>query len=531
MKTLSLLWTSFAVGGALGAQVEQQPFTINQPLMVQNASVTAYGRYLHITDIHMDKHYLRGAAVSSDCHRKPNKHKKKKKTEGLLAGHWGAPNTECDAPPRLVYYNIDYIAKEWKDKIDFVIWTGDNARHDGDALITRTKKEIIGYNRKIARLLKKAFTLDDDRTLPIVPCIGNNDVHPHNELRDIKHNPQLEEFSILWKDFIPEDQTKSFKKGGYFAIDVAPRMRVLSLNTLYFFSSNDVVTTCSDPKGPGHRHIKWMKRQLKHARRDNIKVIIIGHVPPTVKTFKDSCLDDYIRLSTKYADVITGHMYGHSNMDHFQIIGKNLDGSINSPPYIYEADNDDEVSIEKKKDAGRFVSTLKRQYHQAKKIRGTENLVVVNVAPPMLPLFYPTFRVSEYESDLNSSHFGNWLRYTQYYSNLTRWNEARDPITGKYPAPQFEVEYTTDKDYNMTDLTTDSWIDFAQFISSKEGRSVWKEYLANMFVRTNNQWYGQSIGDSPSELTGWDWFLSLIPWCDPMDNSSSESNWWNWFFK
>lgn len=45
-------------------------------------------------------------------------------------------------------------------------------RHDGDALVTRTKKEIVGYNVKVADLLRSAFTLDNNRTLPIVPCIG-----------------------------------------------------------------------------------------------------------------------------------------------------------------------------------------------------------------------------------------------------------------------------------------------------------------------------------------------------------------------
>lgn len=156
----------------------------------------------------------------------------------------------------------------------------------------------------------------------ISECLGNNDIHPHNELRGMRDNPQLIEFSEMWKDFIPTDQVKEFQRGGYFIVDVVPGIRVFALNTLYFFGSNDVVNACSDPKSPGARHIRWLKKQLKHARQDNVKVIIIGHVPPTVKTFKDSCLDDYIRLSTKYSDIITGHMYGHANMDHFQIISR-----------------------------------------------------------------------------------------------------------------------------------------------------------------------------------------------------------------
>ncbi|CEI87801.1 hypothetical protein RMCBS344292_02209 [Rhizopus microsporus] len=510
MKIDYFLWASLLVSGSLSmpSLLQQQPFVTNQQV-----NVTVHGRYLHITDIHMDKHYLKGATIASDCHREPNKHKKRKKRQGLLAGYWGAPNTDCDSPPRLVYHNIEYIANEWKNKIDFVIWTGDNARHDGDALITRTKKEIIGYNQKVTRLLKEAFTLDSDRTLPIVPCIGNNDVHPHNALRGIKHNPQLEEFSVLWQDFIPSDQMKSFKKGGYFAIDVVPGLRVLSLNTLYFFSSNDVVGSCHDPTSPGHRHIKWMRSQLKRARRDNVKVIIIGHVPPTVKTFKDSCLDDYIRLSTKFADVITGHMYGHANMDHFQIIGT----TMSSSSIMSGLDQEKESAVEIYKDAGRFISTLKRQYRKVKKIRHTEDLVVVHVAPPMLPLFYPTFRINEYETNHSSSEFGNWLRYTQWYTNLTYWNEARDPMTGKHLAPQFEIEYSTDKTYNMTDLTAKSWLDFAERVSSKNEKQLWRTYLRNMFVQTSNQWYEQSIIDNRPSSTRpwWSWLLELVTGINP----------------
>lgn len=47
---------------------------------------------------------------------------------GKLAGYWGAPRTECDSAPRMIQHTIDWLSREWKDKIDFVIWTGDNAR-------------------------------------------------------------------------------------------------------------------------------------------------------------------------------------------------------------------------------------------------------------------------------------------------------------------------------------------------------------------------------------------------------------------
>ncbi|OAD06965.1 hypothetical protein MUCCIDRAFT_155444 [Mucor lusitanicus CBS 277.49] len=237
-----------------------------------------------------------------------------------------------------------------------------------------------------------------------------------------------------------------------------------------------------------------MRSQLKKARKDNVKVIIIGHVPPTVKTFKDSCLDDYIKLSTKFKDVITGHMYGHSNMDHFQVLSRGSGnvariGSVDGDDDDDDDDKDNMMQIQK--DAGRFISTLRKQYKKIKKYRGTQDLVVVHVAPPMLPLFYPTFRVNEYEVDHSTDQFGQWLKYTQYFTNLTYWNEQRHPITRKHLAPEFEIEYSTDETYNMTDLTAESWLNFAQHISSKQGKSLWKTYLANMFVKTNNDWYGQ----------------------------------------
>ncbi|KAI7901589.1 Metallo-dependent phosphatase-like protein [Cokeromyces recurvatus] len=453
-------------------QQQQQVFSIDH----DNRKL--HGRYLHITDIHMDKNYVVGATIKSDCHRKPKKHRNRKKKEGLLAGYWGAPVTDCDSPPRLVYHSINTIAKEWKDKIDFIIWTGDNAR---------TKKEIIGYNVKVTELLKQAFKLDhsNNQTIPIIPCIGNNDIHPHNELRGMKKNPQLLEFSEIWHDFIPAEHVKAFKRGGYFAVDVVPGLlRVISLNTLYFFGSNDVVNACSDPKSAGAQHMRWLRSQLKKARKEDMKVILIGHVPPTVKTFKDSCLDDYIQLSTKYADIITAHMYGHSNIDHFQIIGKDFMEST---------------------DAGRFISTLHEQYKRAQMTKNRKDLVAIHVAPPMLPLFYPSFRINEYDTKT-----GHWLKYSQWYTNLTYWNEQQEKKEEEEEEvlPGFEKLYATDETYNMTDLTVDSWLNFAEYISSKEGKELWKTYSSNMFVKTNNEWYGQSV---------------------PTADINPPSHWWNWF--
>lgn len=43
------------------------------------------------------------------------------------------PNSDCDSPMALVNYTFDWLKKEWADEVDFVIWTGDNARSVDDA--------------------------------------------------------------------------------------------------------------------------------------------------------------------------------------------------------------------------------------------------------------------------------------------------------------------------------------------------------------------------------------------------------------
>ena len=36
---------------------------------------------------------------------------------------------DCDAPMSLVNMTFDWLKKEWADEVDFVVWTGDNARY------------------------------------------------------------------------------------------------------------------------------------------------------------------------------------------------------------------------------------------------------------------------------------------------------------------------------------------------------------------------------------------------------------------
>lgn len=79
----------------------------------------------------MDEDYVEGATVRSACHDLPsafNSQKKHKSKPDVLAGKYGTPGERCDAPVILAQETLDWISREWKDKLDFVIWTGDNSK-------------------------------------------------------------------------------------------------------------------------------------------------------------------------------------------------------------------------------------------------------------------------------------------------------------------------------------------------------------------------------------------------------------------
>ncbi|KAI8891285.1 hypothetical protein K501DRAFT_1047 [Backusella circina FSU 941] len=445
----------------------------------------------------MDRNYVVGATIKSDCHQLPKKKEKKKNLD--LAGHWGAPTMSCDTPQKMVYYTIDYIADRWRDEIDFVVWTGDNARHNGDRHLKRTRAEVMAYNLKVTNALIKAFTVNN-KVIPIIPCIGNNDIQPRNSLRDIKANPQLLAFSALWSDFIPSSQVSVFNRGGYFAVDPVPGLRVLSINSLFFFTANDVVHSCGDSKSPGYRHLTWMHAQLRKARKQHVKVIIIGHVPPTIKTFKDDCLEDYLELSLKYNDIITSHLYGHMNIDHFQILSAKL--KKKKKPKNKKKKKNKKFAIARNND--RFIGRLQSQYHKVKKLRQKNELVVVHVVPSIYPVFYPTFRINEYQGDPTLPHFGTWMQYTQYFSNLTHWNGQQRG------SPEFEIEYTTNETYGMKNLTAQSWLDFAERLVNNTHKTLWKQYKSHMFVHTNKKWYEESIPPVPVKKGWWEWLLEHL---------------------
>ena len=153
---------------------------------------------------------------------------------------YGAETSDCDSPMSLLNATFDWIEDNLKDEIDFIIWTGDSARHDNDVKHPRDEKQVVGLNKLLVTKFREVFGKDDDHddnptndfTIPIVPNIGNNDILPHN-IFSPGPNKWTRQYRKIWRNFIPEEQGHQFDRGGWFYSEVIPkRLAVFSLNTM-----------------------------------------------------------------------------------------------------------------------------------------------------------------------------------------------------------------------------------------------------------------------------------------------------------
>ena len=276
---------------------------------------------LNATDLHPDPFYKYHSSTEEEsaCHRGKGP-----------AGALGAETTDCDSPLSLINATFTWIDENLKDQIDFVVWTGDSARHDNDEEIPRTDQQVVQLNELLVDKFIEVFSKEDninntdptnDFTIPIVPTFGNNDILPHN-IFSPGPNRWTKNYLDIWRKFIPEEQRHGFSRGGWFFVEVIPKkLAVFSLNTLYFFDSNTAVDGCAKPSEPGYEQMEWLRIQLQFLRERGMKAIMTGHVPPARTDSKlswdETCWQKYTLWMRQYRDVVVGGLYGHMNIDHF----------------------------------------------------------------------------------------------------------------------------------------------------------------------------------------------------------------------
>lgn len=410
------------------------------------------GKFLHITDPHPDPYYQEDGLIETACH-KVSAHsdmeqdglwerisgRGKKSKEKAIGSKFGDPMLGCDSPTILVTETFKYLEDKFKGQIDFVLWTGDNSRHDNDRKIPRTSFEIMGNNMDLSKRLTMHFA-----DIPIVPTIGNNDIYPHN-LMELGPSMITRQLSTIYQDMIPEEQRRLYERYGSFFQEIIPnKLVVLSLNTMFFFKNNPVVDSCMSESDPGYQQLLWLGSVLHQFRALGIKCWIISHVPVIQKNLEESC---FLKLNLwiyEFRDVVIGNLMGHMNLDYFNIVKgddlryklKHINSAKRLETKVDEADNEDDLFLGKgaapvNKNA--YMKRIKKEYKLLSKGLNLEkvdklqaNYHVVNVAGSIIPTFNPAFRIWSYNiSDTGLANENNLImNWKLFFEDLERGIDA-----------------------------------------------------------------------------------------------------------
>ncbi len=543
------------------------------------------GRFLHITDLHPDPYYAKGTDPDTACHY--GKHFSE-------TGKYGAPRTECDSPLALIDATFKWIEENLKGEIDFIVWTGDNAKHDSDSSLPRNWNEVLKLNEYIASKFVKVFgTKSDDgstvMTIPVVPSIGNNDVYPHNV---VKSNPTeiTKGLYNAWRKFIPQEQYHIFKNGGYYIKEIIPnKLAVISLNTMYWFKRNTEIENCDSKFDPGRKHFKWLGVVLKELRKRNMKVYLSGHVPPVSKNYDETCLRKYALWAYEYQDIIIGAHYGHMNIDHFIPLDAawaydsvRRDYGVDALPFdiktdlssalefeqnldiatenVMQMDFKEDFEIKNGKGKLKYLNTLRdicftkikksvvagwSFKNKNREFDDSSRYVISHVSPPLVPNYFPTLRVWDYnitdisnptvdQYQLQEDKYKSWGEISEQFEkdyelemlfdkymiknnkNYKRIDESFPPkrkhghkssgpgytpqlftpikynqffanltaISNKEYEFKFDSEYKTDEfPYNLNSMIADEWISLAKQMAPQVD-----EVDEEQFVKSNKLW-------------------------------------------
>ncbi|KAI8342778.1 Metallo-dependent phosphatase-like protein [Chlamydoabsidia padenii] len=410
--------------------------TLVLPVLCQNTkSKSLTGKFLHITDIHVDPNYLAGSSPKKYCHRKS------KKSSKNTAGKFGALHTDCDSPIALVDASFKFMKESLQD-IDFIIYTGDTARHDRDDKIERKKSDVLDDHKTVVNYFKKTY---DVSTIKLIPTIGNNDADEHNDLTP--KSSIYKSLESIWKPF-DLNLGDTFHKGGYFVQDdVVPGLRILNVNSMFFFKKNDAVKGCDKSGSPGGDQIKWIKKSLEAAKKDNVMVYVMGHVPPNdddgSALFTSACYDQYYNLLGEYGDIIAGHFTGHTNNDMLTAVVPN----------------------------GKSYKPVPATKNNLKNLKVGKVSTMLFNAPSIIPVNNPAIRVYEYETGHGKQHpVGTILDWKQYYVDLDKAN--------KRGTVKYELEYQASKLYGVNKFDTQGISRaFKQLRVNKTARQEYSDYV------------------------------------------------------
>ena len=299
-------------------------------------------KFLWLSDVHYDPYYGTPSAYG---------HKQCRRGSSLY-GQVG-----CDSPNELIETILKKVKKEVASTdsgIDFVVITGDLSRHGNDNISKNPMNDTESILYNVSQLLasnlldtnskSRAMQANDDTdnttadlpsNLVIIPSIGNNDVTPDYYI-DLDNPRSM--LQMIWDGLSPilpsSDQQHSYnvassmKRGGYMAYNVTKTLTVLSINTIIYSTRHMPIQQAYTKNRDPLQQFQWLEQQLNAAKVANRFVYIVGHIPPSIGSYRHTQFWHERYLTTYYSildsfyddNIIVGQLFGHIHSDEFRLI-------------------------------------------------------------------------------------------------------------------------------------------------------------------------------------------------------------------
>jgi sphingomyelin phosphodiesterase len=353
---------------------------------------------LQVADVHVDLEYAEGS--NAFCNEPFCCRAENGMATNATDGalYWGTLS-DCDIPFRTVEQMIQFVAENLNP--DIVLWTGDNISHDvwHQSIATQT---VNTYN--ITMAMQQGWP-----NYTIIPQFGNHECFPADQF-DVFDNTTAwltDRLSGIWSEWFDDPAAfESFTMYGYYSKEIAGKnLKVITLNTQACDAINFYLIR--DPYDPLDQ-LEWFRQELYASEALNQSVWVIGHIPSGDFYCDSRWSARYKAVVDRFAHIIRGQFFGHTHNDQFEAQTSYIDGSPIGVAFI------------------------------APSLTTFSNL-------------NPSFRIIEIDTDTNLP-----VNLYQYRLNLSYWNTN---ITGPL---QWDLAYTQLEEYNMTDMSFQSFYNLGQ---------------------------------------------------------------------
>ncbi|KAK7063316.1 Sphingomyelin phosphodiesterase [Halocaridina rubra] len=266
--------------------------------------------------------------------------------------------------------------------------------------------------------------------IPIFPVIGNHEANPLDQFPNPEDCPAeltngwlYEEITAQWSRVVPGLENGTVLYGGYYSVLLKPGFRIISLNSMFGYSSNVWLTENSTDLAS---ELFWLEAELGKAEAAGEHVHLLGHIPPGIVSAERTWSREYNRIIWRYENIIRAQFFGHTHSDEY------------------------EVFLEDDRAIG-----------------------VAYIAPSQTPWhnYNPSYRIYIVDGDRPYTT-RLVLDHTTFIMNLTEAHETN--------VSRWYGLYNTKRDYEMASLTPSDWLDLSYRMA--ENRTLfdlyWRNYLS-----------------------------------------------------